>query len=691
MLAILTIIYNRAMSGKREEAPASARKRCDALRAEIERHSYLYYVQASPEISDVAFDALMRELQELEAKYPSLATPDSPTRRVGGAPAPGFEMVEHEVPMLSIDNTYDEQEIREFHERVCRGLRQGEKPSYVVELKIDGVAISLRYENSVLVRGATRGDGERGDNVTENVRTIRALPLRLKKDPPAVLEVRGEVFMHRGELERLNKIREEAGEPPLANPRNATAGTLKLLDPKQVARRRLDATLYDVAPRSGTPLTSHWETLRRLEQYGLPVNPHRERCITIDDVVKVCNKWETKRHELDYEIDGMVIKVDAAEQRRRLGATSKSPRWVIAYKFPAQVARTKLRAITVQVGKSGTLTPVAEMEPVPLAGTIVKRASLYNFEDLARKDLRVGDTVELQKAGEIIPQVIRYIPEDRPADAKPFPMPAKCPVCGGKVHKDPEGVFLRCLNAGCPAQLKERIDYFAGRSAMDIDGMGPAVIEQLVEGGLVRSFADIYKLDTQTLAQLERMGEKSAANLVKAIEASKARPLSRLLNALGIRHVGSHTAEVLASHYGDIEALMRAPVEELTEVHEIGEVVGASIHDFFATTENRTLIKELRDMGLRMRQEESNRDGRPRPLEGKTFVVTGTLRDYSREAIEERIKQLGGRAASSVSAKTDYVLAGESPGSKIEKARKLKVAIITEDQFEAMAAEARSS
>ncbi len=686
MLAGIGIIYNPAMSGKREDVPASARKRCEELRTEVDRHSYLYYVEAAPEISDIAFDALMRELQDLEAQYPSLAAPDSPTRRVGGAPLPGFETVEHEVPMLSIDNSYSEDEIREFDERVRKGLGVGEEPSYVVELKIDGVAISLRYENGILVRGATRGDGERGDNVTENVRTIRALPLRLKGDPPPLIEARGEVFMRHAELKRLNVLREEAGEAPLANPRNATAGTLKLLDPKQVARRRLDVALYDVAPLPGTDLTSHWETLNALERYGLPVNKNRRRCATIDDVVAACNEWETQRRGLDYEIDGMVIKVDSAEHRRRLGATSKSPRWVIAYKFPAQVARTKLLAITVQVGKSGTLTPVAEMEPVPIAGTVVKRASLYNFEDLARKDLRVGDTVELQKAGEIIPQVIRFIPEERPAHARPFRTPPTCPVCNGEVHKDPEGVFLRCLNAGCPAQLKGRIEYFASRSAMDIEGMGPAVIEQLVDGGLVRGFADLYKLDAQTLSQLERMGDKSAANLVAAIEGSKARPLSRVLNALGIRHVGTHTAEILAAHYGDIDALMRAPVEELTEIQDIGEVVAASICDFFSTDENRQLINELRAAGLTLREEASSTEGRPRPFDGKTFVVTGGLRRYSRETIQDRIKQLGGRASSSVSAKTDYVLAGESPGSKIEKARKLNVTILTEEQFEAMAA-----
>ena len=675
------------MSGIPENVPIPVIKRYDELRAEVERHTRLYYLEAKPEITDLEFDALMRELQELEEEHPALATPDSPTRRVGGAPLPGFETVEHEVPMLSIDNTYSEADIRAFDERVRKGLGAGETPAYVVELKIDGVAISLRYEQGVLIRAATRGDGERGDNVTENVRTIRTLPLRLEGAPPAVFEVRGEVFMQNAELVRLNKIREEAGEAPLANPRNTTAGTLKLLDPKQVAQRRLDIVLYDIAPLPGATLTSHWETLNTLQRCGLPVNEHRRQCATIDDVIGVCAEWETRRRTLNYEIDGMVIKVDSAEQRRRLGATSKSPRWVIAYKFPAQVARTRLLAITVQVGKSGALTPVAEMEPVPIAGTTVKRASLYNFEDLSRKDLRVGDTVELQKAGEIIPQVIRYVPEERSGDAKPFPIPTHCPVCGGDVHKDPDGVFLRCLNAGCPAQLKQRIEYFAGRSAMDIENMGPAVIEQLVERGLVRGFADLYGLDEQALTQLERMGAKSAANLVAAIASSKSRPLSRLVNALGIRHVGAHTAEVLAEHYRDMDALMRAPVEELTEIQDIGEVVAASIRDFFDTGENRALIEQLRAAGLTLHEEASRAEGRPRPFAGKTFVVTGTLRNYSRESIQDRIKALGGRASSSVSAKTDYVLAGESPGSKADKARKLNVPVINEEEFERMAEE----
>ena len=666
-------------------APAEVVLRHKELRAEIKRHNRLYYVEAAPEIPDIEYDALMRELEELEKQHPDLVTPDSPTQRVGGAPLEGFETVEHAAPMLSINNTYNEGDLREFDVRVRRGLRSGEKPEYVVELKLDGVAASILYENGVYTRAATRGDGVRGDDVTQNVRTIRSLPLRLSGNPPSAVEVRGEVFMEHKELERINKLREEAGEPPLANPRNTTAGTLKLLDPKLVAQRRLDIALYDVGPLPGNPATSHWETLEALRGYGLPVNPHAESCSGIEEVIAVCSKWEKKRAELGYEIDGMVVKVNSAEQRRRLGATSKSPRWAIAYKFPAQIARTKLENITIQVGKSGTLTPVAEMEPVALAGTTVRRASLYNFEDLAKKDLRIGDTVELQKAGEIIPQVLRYIPEERPPDAERFPVPTHCPVCRGEVHKDPDGVYLRCLNLACPAQIKERIEYFAGRGAMDIDGLGPAIVEQLVDKDLVWDPADLYSLEVETLAALERMAEKSAANLVEAIEASKSRQLSRLLNGLGIRHVGSHIAEVLATHYGEMDRIIKAPVEKLAEIYEIGGIVAASIRDFFDTAQNRRLIEKLREHGVNMRETTAAAEGQPRPFEGKTFVVTGTLQDYTRDTIRDRIKELGGRPTSSVSAKTDYVLVGENPGSKLAKARKLDVAILSENEFEKLA------
>lgn len=674
-----------AMSESAHDVPEEIARRCGELRAELERHNRLYYLDATPEVADFEYDALMRELLEIEARHPSLVTPDSPTQRVGGAPLEGFETVVHAVPMLSIDNTYNDGDLREFDRRVRKGLGPGETVCYVVELKIDGVAISLRYEDGVLVRAATRGDGVRGDNVTENVRTIRSLPLRLEGEAPPVLETRGEVFMRYEELLRLNAIREKAGEAPFANPRNTTAGTLKLQDPKQVAGRWLEVFLYDAVPAEGVAMASHRDTLKALRGYGLPVNPDVEECSNIDEVISACAKWDTDRHALGYETDGMVVKVDNTEQRRRLGATSKSPRWVIAYKFPAQIARTKLEGISVQVGKSGALTPVAEMAPVSLAGTTVKRASLYNFEDLARKDLRVGDTVELQKAGEIIPQVLRFVPEERPPDAEPFPIPAQCPECGGGVHKDPDGVFLRCLNAACPAQLKERIEYYASRGAMDIENMGPAIVEQLVEQGLVHDLADLYELEATAVAGLERMGEKSAANLVAAIEASKERPLTRLLNGLGIRHVGSHVAEVAAMHYGAIDALMKASAEDLEEVHEIGGVVAATIRDFFDTAENRALIGKLRAHGVNMSERTQGAGEGPRPFEGKTFAVTGSLEQYTRDSIRERIKQLGGRPVSSVSKKTSYLVAGASPGSKLAKARKLGVAILAEDEFERLA------
>ena len=665
------------------DAPADKAKRHHELAVDIERHNRLYYVEAAPEITDLEFDALLKELEALEAEYPALRTPDSPTQRVGGEPIEGFETVDHLVPMLSIDNTYNEEELRAFDERVRRGLEGAENVDYVVEPKLDGVAISLRYENGILTRAATRGDGARGDDVTANVRTIRSLPLRLEEDPPPLLEVRGEVMMRYPELERINRIREEQGEAPLANPRNSTAGTLKLLDPKQVAQRRLEIFLYDIAPIEGVQLTSHWDTLKRLETYGLPVNANHTKCTSLAEVLHVIREWETRRAELDYEIDGMVVKLNDVAQRRRLGATSKSPRWVIAYKYPAQVARTRLHKITVQVGKTGALTPVANLDPVLLAGTTVKRATLHNFEELERKDVRERDTVEIQKAGEIIPQVLRFVPELRPKNAAKFPIPTACPECGGDVHKDPEGVYLRCVNAGCPAQIKERIEHFASRRAMDIEGLGPSLVEQLVDKGHVKDFADLYALQKETLVNLERFGEKSAENLLDALEASKQRPLSRLLNGLGIRHVGGHTADVLAGHYGKIDTLIAAPVEELQEIYEIGAVVAASVHDFFTEPRNQELVEKLRAADLTMSEGHTERAG-PRPLEGKTVVVTGTLHKHSRVEIQDRIKKLGGRPSGSVSKKTDYVVAGENAGSKLDKAQSLGVAVLTEAQFEAL-------
>jgi len=667
--------------------PSNILGRYQTLKTQIERHSRLYYVEARTEISDLEFDALMRELETLEAQYPELRTPDSPTQRVGGEPVEGFETVVHRVPMLSIDNTYNAAELRAFDERVRRGLG-GESPAYVVELKIDGVAMSLRYEDRVLVRAATRGDGVRGDDVTQNVRTIHSVPLRLEKGAPAAVEVRGEVFMRNPELERLNKLREEADEEPFRNPRNTAAGTLKLKDPKQVAQRRLEMFFYELAPIEDVAVISHRDTLKRLHAWGFPVNPHHQFCASIEAVLDACALWQTKRHELDYETDGMVVKVDSAAHRARLGATSKSPRWIIAYKFPAEIARTRLKAIKVQVGKSGALTPVAEMDPVKLAGTIVKRATLHNFEELAKKDLRVGDLVEVQKAGEIIPQVLRFIPEERPPEAEPCPIPAACPECESPVYKDPEGVFYRCLNLACPAQLKQRLEHFAQRRALDIDGLGEALIKQLVDKGLVRGPADLYALDLATLSGLERMAGKSASNLLAALDASKSRPLSRLLFGLGVRHVGRHTAEILAQYYGTMDKVMAAPVEELEEIEDIGPVVAASIHGFFEVPENQELIARLRAAGLRMEEEGSMDAARPRPWSGKTFVVTGTLTRYTREEIHERIKGLGGKAATSVSKKTDYLVAGENAGSKLANAQKLGVRIVSEEEFDALLREA---
>ncbi len=659
--------------------PEAVEDRWQLLKSEIERHNRLYYMEAVPEVSDLEYDALMREIQDLEEQYPALITPDSPTQRVGGAPIGGFQTVAHTVPMLSIDNTYNPAELAQFDTRVRKGL-DGGAPEYLVELKLDGVSMSLRYEDGMLARATTRGDGVRGDDVTQNVRTIRSLPLRIENAPP-VMEVRGEVYMTYAELERLNREREAEGLEPYRNPRNTAAGTLKLLDSREVARRRLDMFLYEMVLSSDSLPPTHGETLDLLTRMGFPVNANRTLCANIDGVVRVCDEWHTRRFTLDYATDGMVVKVNRRAQRDLLGTTSKAPRWVIAYKFPAEIARTKLLRIVVQVGKSGALTPVAEMEPVRLAGTEVKRATLHNFDDLAQKDLREGDTVEVQKAGEIIPQVLRFIPEERQADTKPATMPHICPACGSAVHKDPDAAILRCLNMACPAQIKGRLEHFASRKAMDIDGLGPAIVEQLVDHGLVADASDLYHLDRGKLLDMERMGEKSAENLLAAVEASKARPLARLLFGLGIRHVGSRTAEVLADHFRDIDALMAAKAEVLTGLSDIGEVVAESIVEFFEVEENRNLIQRFRDAGVSLADAEKE-DAGPQPLAGLTLVATGTLKNYSRDGIEARIKALGGKSSGSVSKKTDYLIAGAEAGSKLEKARTLGVKVLSEDEFE---------
>jgi DNA ligase (NAD+) len=682
-----------------EPKKSDPRSRHQELCAEIEAHNHRYYIQATPTISDQEYDRLLQELIDIEAAHPELATVDSPSQRVGGAPSEGFVTVDHQIPMLSIDNTYNEVELRNFDARVRRALGN-DALRYVVELKIDGVSVSLRYEAGRLVRAATRGDGKQGDDITANARTIRSLPLRLHattKEPAEkngdlfelsetadIIEVRGEVFMTNSELERINRNREAEGQEPYRNPRNTTAGTLKLLNPKQVAQRKLDVFLYDQVAGVPKEVQAHHEVLEHLQQLGLPVNPHYKCCASIEEVLDVIETWRQKRHDMDYETDGMVIKVDSLAQRKELGATSKAPRWVIAYKFPAEIARTRLLDITVQVGKSGALTPVAELEPVKLAGTIVKRATLHNFEEVARKDFRVGDMVEVQKAGEIIPNVIRIIPEERPKNTQPTEPPSRCPACQSDVHRDPEGVFYRCLNAACPAQVKERIAHFASRAAMNIDGMGPALIEQLVELGLVKGPADLYSLDVATLSSLDRMAAKSAANIIAAIADSLTQPLHRLLLGLGIRHVGARTAAVVAEHFGTLDNLRCATSEELTKIEDVGEVVAASIHDFFEVEENMALIERLRAAGLNFEDETNQAATGIQVLSGMTFVVTGTLTNCTRDEMHERIQHLGGRFATSVSKNTDYLVAGENAGSKRTKAESLGVKILTEEDFESL-------
>ena len=676
------------MSVLTDTTPNEATTRSAELRALIERHNRLYYEEARTEISDMEFDALLRELEEIERAHPALRTADSPTQRVAGAPLTGFTSVTHRVPMLSIGNTYNEQEVLKFDQDV-RKLLGGEDVSYVVELKMDGVAMSVTYRDGHYAAAATRGDGRTGDDVTQNVGTIRSLPRALKGVLPGEVEIRGEVYMTRSELERLNVIRAEAGEEPYRNPRNTTAGTLKLLDPALVAARHIHMACYDLLPVDSPRPATHVEVLETLTAWGLPVNKNYRHCNDIAGVLATINEWRDKQHTLDYETDGMVVKVNSLEQRERLGTTSKAPRWVIAYKFPAEVARTRLLDISVQVGKSGVLTPVAELEPVALAGTIVKRATLHNFEELARKELRVGDLVEVQKAGEIIPQVLRFVPEERPANAAPMPEPTACPECGGPVQRDPEVVFLRCINLSCPAQVRGRLEHFAARGAMDIEGLGPAIIDQLVTRGLVHTPADLFGLNSETLAGLERMGKKSAENLVAALEACKKKPLSKLLFALGIHHVGTTTAMALARKFETMERLVAAEVTELASVPDVGPTVSQSVTAFFESPANRELIDTLRGWGLRMDDDPAPVAATDTPIAGKTCVVTGTLERHSRDEMHESIVRAGGKTASSISKKTDYLIAGEKAGSKLDKARELGVAVLTEAEFEALVGDAQ--
>jgi len=614
------------------------KKRIEQLRHEIRRHDYLYYVLNQPQISDRQYDKLFAELKVLEQEHPELITPDSPTQRVSERPLEGFATVRHKVPMLSMDNTYNADELRAFDDRVYKQLGSRDY-DYVIELKIDGLAISLRYEDGRLITAATRGDGEVGDDVTANVRTIRAIPLVLidGHDIPAVLEVRGEVYMPTKSFVQLNKQRAEAGEPVFANPRNAAAGSLKLLDARITAQRNLSFFAYAVGEVSKSLAENHYQTLQKFKNLGLPVNPHIKRAKDVDEALDICLSWSQKRLELDYKIDGMVIKVNRFDQRDILGATGRAPRWCISYKFPAERAQTVIESIDVQVGKSGILTPVANLTPVQLSGTTVKRASLHNFDELRRLDARCGDTVLIEKAGEIIPQVIEVKKDLRPEGAATFKIPKKCPICGSEVVKDEEGVYIRCINPDCMGQLKERLRYFAGRDQMDIEHLGTSLIEQLVETGLVKNFADLYKLQKSQLAALERMAEKSAANVIEAIEKSKSRPLWRLVAALGIRHIGGQSAQILAEHFGSLEALRNADKEALETIDQIGPSMAESVYEYFRNQQNRAVIDELLAAGVKTeRPKKVKVTGK---LAGKTVVVTGALEKFARRQVEQAIKQ----------------------------------------------------
>ncbi len=658
------------------------KKRIEELRRLINKYDYEYYVLAQPSISDYEYDQLMKELEALEKAHPELITPDSPTQRVSGQPIKEFPTVQHRKPMLSLANTYNEMEFREFDQRVRQAL-PGETVEYVTELKIDGIAISLHYENGRFVRGVTRGDGLQGDDITPNLRTIRSIPLVVRnvQNVPEFFEVRGEIYMSKEAFVRLNREREEQGETLFANPRNAAAGSLKLQDPRIVAERGLNLFSYYIdADVPGFVRPTHFENLKLLQELGFPVNPHFRLCKSVDEVLDFVKEWEAKRDSLPYEIDGVVVKVNKLEQQERLGATAKSPRWAIAFKFKAQQAETLLEKITWQVGRTGIVTPVAELKPVPLAGTTVSRATLHNADEIRRKDIRERDWVFIEKGGDIIPKVVGVDLKKRPKDSKPAEIPKTCPVCGTELVQFEGEVAIRCPNLSCPAQIKRRIEHFASRGAMDIEGLGTALVEMLVDKGLIKDIADIYQLKKEEVAQLERMGEKSAQNLMEAIEKSKQQPLDRLIFALGIPYIGATAAKILAKHFKTLEALQNATKEELEQIDGIGEKMAESIVRYFKNEHNRRILKRLKQAGVKTELEEDATVENP-VLQGMTFVLTGTLPHLKREEAKALIEKYGGKVSSSVSKKTTYVLAGADPGSKLNKAQQLGIPIIDEATF----------
>jgi DNA ligase (NAD+) len=660
----------------------SVEKEIEKLRNDIRFHEYRYYVLDNPEISDFEFDKLMRRLQELEAQNPELVTPDSPTQRVGGQPAEEFPKVQHSVPMLSLDNTYSVDELKDFDRRV-RELSGRSKVEYVGELKLDGLSMALTYEDGVLRHGVTRGDGVEGEDVTANVKTIRSLPLGIDSKRleaignPRRLEVRGEVIMPRKAFEQTNAQREAAGEARFANPRNAAAGSMRQLDSRIVAQRKLDMFLYYLLVENREPLREHWPNLEALVKMGFKVNPNRRLCKSFEELMAYIQEWESKRDSLEYEIDGIVVKVNDIRLWEELGTTAKSPRWAIAYKYAARQATTRLMDIRAQVGRTGTLTPVADLEPVDVGGVTVSHATLHNMDEIGRLGVKIGDTVLIQRAGEVIPQVVKVV--EQAPEGREFRMPAKCPVCGGDVHRAEGEVAYRCVNLACPARLKESLLYFAARRAMNIDGLGEALVDQLVDKGLVHDVADLYRLTHEQVANLERMGDKSASNLRQEIENSKKASLARLIFALGIRFVGERTGQLLADHFDSLDKLAKASEAELLEVEEVGPRVAESILEFFREPQNLKVIEKLRNAGLQFEQAKVHRpEGN---LAGKQFVLTGTLPRYSRDQAKKMIEEAGGRVTGSVSKKTDYVVVGADPGSKLDKARALGVKTIEEGEL----------
>jgi DNA ligase (NAD+) len=663
------------------DLPTSAKRiesEIKRLRAEVLRHEELYYVQDRPEISDVEYDALVERLRSLEEEHTEFRTPDSPTLRVGGRPAEGFEEYVHRRPMLSLDNSYNIEDLRAFDER-CRKLADGRAFEYVAELKIDGLSLSVHYEDGLLVRGVTRGDGRVGEDVTQNVRTIRSIPLRLKAADAGEVEVRGEAYLSRKAFERINAEREEADEPKFANPRNAAAGTIRQLDPKVVARRRLDLFAYDVLRGDRKPFAAHSEALDWLEAAGFAVNKNRRKCTTIDEVIAFCNEMEAERDNLEYEIDGVVVKVNSTALQDEFGATTKAPRWAIAYKYPARQATTRVEEIVVQVGRTGALTPVANLTPVQLAGTVVARATLHNEDEIKRLGVKIGDWVNIEKSGEIIPKVLSVVTSRRTGEEREFAFPTVCPVCGGVVSR-PEGeVVSRCVAADCPAQLKARLLHYASRRAMRIEGLGDALAEQLVQKRMVRDVADLYALKLEDVAALERRAEKSATNLLAQIEASKSRDLPQLVYGLGIRHVGERTAALLARQFRSLERLASASVEEIDDIHEIGLTVAESVRDWFDDEGNKQLCERLRGFGVRTEVAGgAASSGAGEAFAGKQFVLTGRLETMTRDEARALIEARGGRVTSTVSKKTDYVVAGEEAGSKLDKAQALGLKVIGE-------------